>query len=482
MASQRWATKPLSVASLHLDRRNPRLGRETSARAPREIIQYLFQHDGAFEVAESIATLGYFPNEPLLAIKENGAYVVIEGNRRLAALKALKEPGLLEGSIVAKLERFARNIRDPSDLVTVPVTIAPNRRATDRLLAGRHSGTAVRAWRAENRASFILDKLEEDYTNKELEAELNFTSADIQAARQTRAIAEMARSLDLPEDVKAKVENPSARVYSTLERVFRSTVGREFFKVEPDPEHGLRGRTTKAEFTRALSRLVTDVALNRESSRSLNSNEDLTRYFANFAPNETPSSKKGASFLPNEIIKGTSVASPTKPPPSPAPRSRRESTTVLPKDLKVRVHNPRLIDIRRELTELRRDRYPNAGAVMLRVFLELSILDYLTRINALDPLVERLEKKEALRFGVPTLRQMSVEVVKIAKKKLSRGDAVKVENALRHDESAPFTVSDLNRFVHSDDIPSERDIYVFARRVEPLLRLMLEIEHEALKQ
>src|SRR5687767_15374564 len=44
-------------------------------------------------------------------------------------------------------------------LATVPVTVAPDRRATDRLLAGRHIGTAVKAWRAENRASFILDKL-----------------------------------------------------------------------------------------------------------------------------------------------------------------------------------------------------------------------------------------------------------------------------------------------------------------------------------
>ena len=49
------------VAALHLDAKNPRLGRETSARAPREIIQYLFEHDKALEVAQSIATRGYFP-------------------------------------------------------------------------------------------------------------------------------------------------------------------------------------------------------------------------------------------------------------------------------------------------------------------------------------------------------------------------------------------------------------------------------------
>ncbi|KKM26533.1 hypothetical protein LCGC14_1583810, partial [marine sediment metagenome] len=84
MPTNNWPTKPLAVASLHLDAKNPRLGRETTSRAPREIIQYLFDHDKAMEVAQSIATRGYFPNEPLLAIKEDGHFVIVEGNRRLA--------------------------------------------------------------------------------------------------------------------------------------------------------------------------------------------------------------------------------------------------------------------------------------------------------------------------------------------------------------------------------------------------------------
>src|SRR6185437_1206920 len=93
-----WPTRRFAVASVHLDQKNPRLGRETSARAPREIVQYLFDHDDALEVAQSIAIRGYFPNEPLLGIREDNRIIVVEGNRRLASLKALREPGLLEGS------------------------------------------------------------------------------------------------------------------------------------------------------------------------------------------------------------------------------------------------------------------------------------------------------------------------------------------------------------------------------------------------
>ena len=394
MATDIWLTKRLSVASLHLDAKNPRLGRETSARAPREIIQYLFEHDKALEVAQSIAARGYFPNEPLLAIKENDQPVVVEGNRRLAALKALREPGLLDGPMQRQLERLSRQIEDPDDIASVPVTLAPSRRATDRQIAGRHIGTPVLAWQAENRASFILDKLAEGYANDQLRDQLGFTLADIQAARQTRAIADMARSLDLPEEVKAKLENPRAKLFTTLERVFDSSVGRDYLSVEPDSDHGLRGTTTKAEFLRGFTKLVTDIALGKQSSRTLNTNENIRDYFKSWTSKERPAKKRGL-FVPADIIQGRSVASPgCKPEPPAAPKkSKQVSKTVLPRDFKVRFGNDRLSDIRLELIKLKREAFPNAGAVLLRVFFELAVLDYLGRTDELPGIIKKLEEE-----------------------------------------------------------------------------------------
>lgn len=475
MATGSWPTKRVSVASLHLDAKNPRLGRETTARAPREIIQYLFEHDKALEVAESIATRGFFPNEPLLAIKEDNRLVVIEGNRRLAALKALREPGLLEGSSQRQVERLARRISDMQTIATVPVTIAPNRRATDRQIAGRHIGTPVLAWQAENRASFILDKLEEGYDNKELLDELGFSLADIQKARQTRAIAEMARSIDLPDEVKAKLDNPRAKIFSTLERVFDSSVGRQYLKVEPDPDHGLRGTTTKAEFIRGFRRLVSDLALGHESSRSLNNNDDIRAYFEKWDPEERPASKQG-SFVPSEVIEGKSVASPAPEPPRPAAkRAKQVSPYVLPKDFKVRFGNDRLVDIRSELASLTRHKFPNAGAVLLRVFFELAVVNYLERTGELAGIIEKLGGKGQLPYGTPTMKQLVPAITRIAKARLAPAEADRVEKAIKYDASAPFTLSDLHAFVHqASDPPSERDIWQFWLRTEPLFRLMLE--------
>lgn len=478
MATQNWPTKRISVASLHLDAKNPRLGRETSMRAPREIIRYLFEHFKALDCAESIASRGYFLNEPLLAIVENGRYIVIEGNRRLAALKALREPGLLEGSLVGKVERLTRRIIDLQGIAKVPVTIAPNRRATDRQIVGRHIGTPVLAWRAENRASFILEKLAEGYDNDELRTNLGFTLPDIQKARQTRAIAEMARSLDLPEEIKAKLDNPSAKLFTTLERVFDSSVGREFLKVEPDYDHGLRGTTAKSEFVRGFMKLVSDIATGKQSSRTLNTNDNIRAYFERWNSDERPQAKRG-SFVPSDVIQGRSVASPirTTEPGTLPKRSKQENKTVLPRDFKVRFGSDRLIDIRNELRKLKREDFPNAGAIMLRVFFELTVIDYLKRTKKLPKIIETLETKRGgrkLPFGVPSMKQLVPEIIRIAKSCLSNSDALRVEKAVTYNPSAPFTISELHGFVHSSDLPSERDILQFWIRTEPLFRLMLE--------
>lgn len=483
MATDNWTTKSFAVASLHLDSKNPRLGRETLLRAPREIIQYLFEHDKALEVAQSITNRGYFPNEPLLAIKENARYVVVEGNRRLAALKALREPGLLEGFIERQVERLSRRITDPQSIARIPVTIAPSRRATDRQIAGRHIGTPVLAWQAENRASFILDKIEEGYDNDELHDLLGFTLSDIQKARQTRAIADMARSLDLPEEVKAKLDNPRAKLFTTLERVFDSSVGRDYLKVEPDSDHGLRGTTTKNEFLRGFQKLVADVALGKQSSRTLNTNDNIRAYFESWDSVERPADKRG-SFVPSDIIQGKSVASPSrKPEPATTPnRSKQVSKTVLPRDFMARFGNDRIIDIRRELTRLKRAEFPNAGAVLLRVFFELAVLDYLERVGELPKIVEKLKNKGALSHDVPTMRQLVPEITRIAKSKLTGPESRKVEKAIRYDASAPFTLSEMHTFVHQSDLPSERDILQFWLRTESLFRLMLEQEPEGSKE
>ena len=72
------------------------------------------------------------------------------------------------------------------------------------------------------------------------------------------------------------------------------------------------------------------------------------------------------------------------------------------------------------------------------------------------------------------MRQLSAEMIKVAKNQLDPSSATMVEKALRYDPAAPFSINDLHAFVHLPDFPGENDIRQFWNRTEPLFRLMLE--------
>ena len=95
--------KPIEVGNvkyilpeqLCLDPENPRLtGQEFSVDDQTAILRFLWQDKEVSELVDSIAHNGYWEQEVLFAVKESGKHVVVEGNRRLAAVKLLRSPDI----------------------------------------------------------------------------------------------------------------------------------------------------------------------------------------------------------------------------------------------------------------------------------------------------------------------------------------------------------------------------------------------------
>ena len=187
----------------------------------------------------------------------------------------------------------------------------------------------------ENRASFIPEKLAEGYTNDQLYEELGFTPSNIQEARLRRAIVGMARSLSLDDEVKEKIEAPRSTWTTTVERVLNSTVGRKAPRIEPDNDHGIRGKTSVAEFNKGFKKLVEDMAQGTAPSRTLNSGEGMRKYFDGLEP-EHRVAAESSSFVPGDVMTGqsTGLADLPRYPKKPI-RERSVSKTILPKDLRV---------------------------------------------------------------------------------------------------------------------------------------------------
>jgi hypothetical protein len=87
-----WPERTMNVTSLYLDSRNPRIPHATGDIKQRELAAQLLEHDRVYELAKDITEQGYFPTEVLIGVEEGGRKVIVEGNRRLAALKLLLSP------------------------------------------------------------------------------------------------------------------------------------------------------------------------------------------------------------------------------------------------------------------------------------------------------------------------------------------------------------------------------------------------------
>lgn len=80
----------VDVDSLFLDYMNPRLaGENLTVDDQGQILEVLWRERAVNELVDSIANSGYWEHEELFAARESGKLVVIEGNRRLAAVKLL---------------------------------------------------------------------------------------------------------------------------------------------------------------------------------------------------------------------------------------------------------------------------------------------------------------------------------------------------------------------------------------------------------
>ena len=146
--------KHIELDKLLLDSTNPRLAELgiPSTATQFELTKALWDEMAVEEVAMSIAYSGYFEHEPLFVEEVcDGTYVVIEGNRRLAAVKLLVDAALRQKVKATKLP--AINSERADDLKELPV-IVTTREDSWRYLGFKHvNGPAT--WGSYAKAQYI---------------------------------------------------------------------------------------------------------------------------------------------------------------------------------------------------------------------------------------------------------------------------------------------------------------------------------------
>jgi hypothetical protein len=173
----------LPVKLLDFDPMNPRWPRYLAKGDDGEIIEWMLREANAVELMVSIGAQGYFEGEPLIVVPsktEPKHFEVVEGNRRLTAVKLLSRPELATTRKKAVREAADAAKHKPKDL---PVLIFDNREQILRYLAYRHV-TGIEPWEPLQKARYLeqlasstdFKKLPKDELRRRLAKEIGSNS------------------------------------------------------------------------------------------------------------------------------------------------------------------------------------------------------------------------------------------------------------------------------------------------------------------
>lgn len=321
-------TKNLGIDRLELDLANPRISKATDQR---EAMQRIIDDQDVklANLAESIVDEGLNPMDRLLVIKsENnrGRYAVLEGNRRVAALKVLKNPSVLGGldvrpSLRARFESLAARF-DPADVEPVACFEVSERAEGTSWIEQRHTG--------ENEGKGIV--------NWSGVASSRFRGRD----PALQALDFVLQHANLTDEQKGQIEEQFP--ISTLDRLLstpgvRSKIG---FEVRD-------GRLLTAlppdQAIKPLKRIVLDLAEKKINVTKLKLKNQQIDYVSQLGAADTPDlSRMTSSLTPVEDIAEQDFPSPL---PSPAKKPRIPKSvdrrTLVPRSSSLKVGNPNYI-------------------------------------------------------------------------------------------------------------------------------------------
>jgi hypothetical protein len=218
----------IRLDELSPDWENPRFPPGASSRfsSDQDVYAYLDVEFDAFAVADSIAEHGFFESEPLIAMPADGSgFTVLEGNRRLAALRGLTDPDVRTAMKNPGWTSLELTVELPEDL---PVLVAESRDAVAPILGYRHI-TGIAPWSPYQQARFVSSLIDEDELDADRVAELIGRSvSEVRAFYRNFSIAEQAEEIFKISDVDRLIQE-----FGVWTRAMTSAGARDYIFAPP---------------------------------------------------------------------------------------------------------------------------------------------------------------------------------------------------------------------------------------------------------
>lgn len=142
----------INLDLLVLDSHNPRLPKSKHGSSEQEILKYMLIDSSLIELMLAIGENDFFPGEQLLVVPvAEDTYKVVEGNRRLSALKILNNPALAEVH-TSKIEKvLAETTFRPTE---IPCLVFDSESEIHNYLGYRHI-TGIKEWKLLEKARYL---------------------------------------------------------------------------------------------------------------------------------------------------------------------------------------------------------------------------------------------------------------------------------------------------------------------------------------
>jgi len=445
--------KTLKVEDLILDTNNPRV---EASKSQHEEIQRLLddQGDDLLSLAEDILENGLSPIERLLVMQDKSdpaKFAVLEGNRRLLALKIMFSPSVLGGlnidpKLKKQFEEAASEFGKKRSAHSIDCYVVDTRDQARHWILLRHTG-------ANDGAGVV------DWTAV---ASARFKGED----PALQALEFVSKFGNLSADEKAQVGRRDFPI-STLDRLLNSKAVRERLGFDVKKQKLTTGLPPE-ELIKALRKIVLDLGSKRvRVGRVMNTRSQIDYIEKDFSADDKPDLSKAGVHKPVEDIVDADFKKKPEPPKPPRRRSSdsADRMTLAPRSPRLNVTNAKVAEIYKECQRLRIDEFPHACAVLLRVFLELSVDHYLSAAKI--PLQFK-EPKGGKTVHKTLLQKIREAIGHVVKSGASERDFKGLLNGLNDDRS-PLNIDLLHLYVHNRFYsPGERELRRGWNHAQPL--------------
>lgn len=218
-----------AVKDLFLDPKNPRLADTPNTGTQASILRVMEREFDLQPLIDSMYRNGFFWEEPMVAVRESlpefknrKVLVIIEGNRRLAALKTIENnPELYsDGAARARLEK-------------VPVLVRDERKETLAFVGFRHI-TGIVPWESAAKAQYAHNLVTRGLSLEEIAQTIGDKTRDIARWVRTQSLVVHAREQGLNESDAAK-----SFYFSYLLTATDAPATKRWLEIASDDETGL---------------------------------------------------------------------------------------------------------------------------------------------------------------------------------------------------------------------------------------------------